>query len=186
MIPGHGQPITPHPNFQLFLTERVMEGAIANTKVSSLYTKCHFVRLNDGFDSIARMEEVINVHFPKMKKLIQKIPIQVCQVLIGQNQNRKIGLREAIRFAHRLSGSTNEKSGTNEKQIATSIQDALDIFAEYIPPEAPEKKKVVDKICQVHSANHQIVKSLLNKVRFQISRPFLIGPCNMTISLVQF
>ena len=65
MIPGHGQPITPHPNFQLFLTERVMEGAIANTKVSSLYTKCHFVRLNDDFDSIQRMEEVINVHFPK-------------------------------------------------------------------------------------------------------------------------
>ena len=67
MIPGHGQPITPHPNFQLFLTERVMEGAIANTKVSSLYTKCHFVRLNDDFDSIQRMEEVINVHFPKVE-----------------------------------------------------------------------------------------------------------------------
>ena len=110
-----------------------------------------------------------------MKKLIQKIPIQVCQVLMGQNQNRKIGLREAIRFAHRLNSSTNEKTGTNEKQIATSIQDALDIFAEYIPPEAPEKKKVVDKICQVHSANHQIVKSLATKARFQILLQHSIG-----------
>ena len=81
MIPGHGQPITPHPNFQLFLTERVMEGAIANTKVSSLYTKCHFVRLNDDFDSIQRMEEVINVHFPKAEFQI-RVPTSLSDWLI--------------------------------------------------------------------------------------------------------
>ena len=68
-------------------------------KVSSLYTKCHFVKLASGCNSFNRMEGVVNAHFPKMKRLMQKIPIQVCQALQGYNLGRRLGTEfEKIQF----------------------------------------------------------------------------------------
>merc|ERR1712062_527212 len=110
------------------------------------------------------MESVINAHYPKMKKLIQKIPIQFVQSLMtysgdraGSESGRKIGLREAIKFANRL--SRHEPKMDNEKRIAFSIQDAIDIFAEYAHS-MDEKKRIISKICEIHSANHQILKTV--------------------------
>ena len=147
-IAGHGQPIIPHPNFQLFLTERTGSSGNKSTGTtgSKLYTKCHLVKLESD-NSIERMESVINAHYPKMKQLIQKIPIQVVQSLLtysgnraGSESGRKIGLREAIKFANRL--SRHEPKMDNEKRIAFSIQDAIDIFAEYAHS-TDEKKRLV-------------------------------------------
>ena len=63
-----------------------------------------------------------------MKKVIQKIPIQITRKLTGSNSkaqtgSRKIGLREAIKFANRL--DRHHKNIKNEKKIAFSIQERI-------------------------------------------------------------
>ena len=78
VIAGHGAPITPHPNFQLFLTERTQPNSNMSN-VSILYPKVHLVRMDPNYNSISSLESVITAHHPTMKKTIQQIPIKVYQ-----------------------------------------------------------------------------------------------------------
>ena len=159
VIAGHGAPITPHANFQLFLTERTSAHSTLSN-VAVLYPKVHLVKMDPNHNELEALEAVITAHHPQLQRTIQQIPIKVYQTLLAvvpqHTTSRKIGLRDVLKFAGRLA---RHAKCSNEKRVAYSIQDALDVFAEHFEKEK-DKQVVVKRICDVHSANHQIVTAI--------------------------
>ena len=93
---------------------------------------------------------VISAHFPKLAKSIQKIPVDLLGALqrAEKIQSRKLGVRECITFAARLTRHQTELSGS--KRVAFAVLDAIDIFAAHLTNRA-DREKFIKKICEIHS-----------------------------------
>ncbi len=160
-VAGHGRPIVPHSNFRLFLTQRANDLNSSGT-CSSLYVKCHLVRLPEH--TKLSLENIVKVHFPDLLPQILCLPVQILSAVEhasgGQVLNRRLGVRDCLTFARRLS-KARSSSSSGSKQVAYALLDAIDIFAAHLH-KREQKSLFYRRISDVLSANKETLRALQN------------------------
>ena len=151
----------PHSDFRLFLTQRAND-LNSSGLCSSLYVKCHLVCLPEH--TKLSLENIVKAHFPDLLPQILCLPVQILnaveQASGGQVLNRRLGVRDCLTFARRLS-KARSSSASGSKQVAYALLDAIDVFAAHLH-KREQKSLFYQRISDVLSANKETLRALQN------------------------
>ena len=134
-VPGHGDVIRAAPGFQLFATQRTLTGHGLSVSASSAVLGKRWRRLSVEPLSRSELQTVIDVRYPQLSALTEKLLDSYYLLLVDENglrlklNDRVLSPRDLFKWCRRIATEFQSSSSLTSTNSQLSVfQDALDCF----------------------------------------------------------